>query len=482
MVQSDFRFEFPSDRKLPSTLSYISAWERIHHGTVMYYLYAKLSLFVDHVNCQNTKEQKNDNEVIKEFHYPIVYQEDETTANACDLTPWSDNCYSASFMWKDMSIIKPKSAKTIIDSLIRRKPKVMPELKLQVTSAIPQNIDISKGFEQIPLCFEVSHVENIKDFIIDNQSTTLGRFTVTSFYFYFKNGVIVGGTENDYLFSFATNKYNFDSHLTNDTAIIDVADGKYDSEKCTLTYNTTLDKLFPSKAAVPSSFVNAFRGVPLPSCNITLPHSKLDVYNSIKFDFVMKHTQWDLESRKSERKRRFRWDYYSSRLHFGKIVDFAYNVDDSTLEGDLVTGLLVESCRTTEIDLNRDLDESKVITVNTSLPKRIGSTFTSHSTSIALNECCAYKIHNFRNWMNKYLLMTNMIDKNQLGCHDSTDHHDSGNYHDCYHSGYETTVTDIPVSSEGGYSSGGCGYSGGDSGGHSGGGHDSGGGGGCCEF
>ncbi|GME71643.1 unnamed protein product [Ambrosiozyma monospora] len=48
MLQSEFRFVFPSDKKLPSTFSYKSECSTtLNHVLVMYYLYAKLSLVVD---------------------------------------------------------------------------------------------------------------------------------------------------------------------------------------------------------------------------------------------------------------------------------------------------------------------------------------------------------------------------------------------------------------------------------------------------
>ncbi|GME83088.1 unnamed protein product [Ambrosiozyma monospora] len=46
IVQSEFHFEFPSDKKLQSTVAYKGSNPH-RRATVMYYLYSKLSLFVD---------------------------------------------------------------------------------------------------------------------------------------------------------------------------------------------------------------------------------------------------------------------------------------------------------------------------------------------------------------------------------------------------------------------------------------------------
>ncbi|GME71644.1 unnamed protein product [Ambrosiozyma monospora] len=483
MVQSEFRFEFPSDKKLPSTVTY-KARNLTYHATVMYYLYAKLSLVVDPTNGKKKRKQKTEEEVIKEFHYPVVYQEDETPADSTGSEPrGASDCYSASFIWKNFSVIKPKSAKTLTDSLIRRKPKVMPKFRLQVTSDIPRTIDISKGFEQIPVCLEVSEIENIEDFIMDNQSTTLGRFTVEAIHINFFQGVYVTGKRygryNDYNHNVPFRK-DYEFYRQQIQAIIDMADGQYNSEEGTLTYKTTLGKLFPSKSPAPSSFVRAFQGVPMASCSDSLPDSKLGFTNILEFNFLLKHAQYDMGMKPRKGKTRV-WSYYSDRLRFQRYVDLAYRVDDSTPEGDLVNGLLVESGGT-EIDLTSDLDESKVITVNSSLPKKVtsgSSTTTTTTTKSKSNTTFSYKYtsnSDSQTWMNNYILMTTMAD-------------DCGDYHHCYHSGCETTTTEIPVSSGGRYSgSGSGGYSGGDSGGYSGGdsggggGCDSGGGGGSCDF
>ncbi|GME76782.1 unnamed protein product [Ambrosiozyma monospora] len=360
LLQSRFHFEFPSDKKIPSTVTY-KAWNSTYRATVMYYIYAKLSLFIDDINGKNTEIQKNKKEVIKEFHYPLIYQENETAdTHTGPESHVASDCFSWSFIWRNFSILEPKSAKTFAESLISRKPKVMSKFRLQITSEIPRTIDISKGFEQIPVSFEVAAITNIEDFIMENQSTTLGRFRVESISIKFTQDVYVTGNKSvryyDYQHNFSfTTDYDFDTHLIQNKAIIDMADGQYDPKKGTLTYNTTLNKLFSLESPPPSSFVHAFQGVPLASCSDSLPDSRLGFTNIFEFKFLMKHTQCDLKPRKVKTRV---WNYYCDRLRFQRTVDLAYRVDDSTAEGDLVNGLRVDSGGT-EVDSGLGLDESK---------------------------------------------------------------------------------------------------------------------------
>ncbi|GME84389.1 unnamed protein product [Ambrosiozyma monospora] len=118
--------------------------------------------------------------VIKEFHYPVVYQRSQTVPDTTRLMFEDKQYYRSSnkFWWEKFSIIKPNSAKNFMDILIRRNPKVKARFMLQVTSDIPKVNDITKGVEQIPVSFKVPDVKKIKDFIIDNQSTTLGRVMI----------------------------------------------------------------------------------------------------------------------------------------------------------------------------------------------------------------------------------------------------------------------------------------------------------------
>ncbi|GME84388.1 unnamed protein product [Ambrosiozyma monospora] len=245
---------------------------------------------------------------------------------------------------------------------------------------------------------------------------------------------------------------------------MDMADGDYDPENRTLTYNTTFDKLFPPKYTLSSSFVCALQNVPLASGSDFLKGLRLKFINIVDISFYLKHTQFAFKPHKDIK--RNKWTHTSDTFYFRGLVDYSYPIDDSTSEKDLVNGLLVES-EGTEIDLTSDPDESKAITVNSSLPKKISSTSDSHSCTTSNSKTTAsykYTVNSdSRTWLNNYIAATTMTD-------------DCRNYHDCYHNRCETTTTDRYSSSGGGYSSGGGGggvYSGG---------HDSGGGCGDCDF